>query len=413
MAMWPKIRTFAAVKRLIYMVLMLTGLVLQAREPLRVSLLTADAGAEVYQLEGHTALRLLREGEYDMVVNWGIFDFNSPNFLYRFVKGETDYVVAAYPYELFLEEYRREGRSVTEQELSLDSMTAERMEELVRRNLEPQNRTYRYNYVADNCATRPLAMIEEAIGDSLRLQPLREPFEYGETGIREEPGDAMTFREEMTRYHNSYPWYQFGIDLALGTGIDRPITQRQRTFSPLFLRQQMATATDGQGVHIIKATRQVLPAAAEGVCLAATPWWLTPMAVGWYLLIICVVVGLVNIASGRIGIVGKVLDTVLYGTYFLGGCLLTFLVFVSVHPATSPNWLLLWVNPLCLLPAVGGWIKRARRVVYWYQICNFVALLVFLLGHKHLGQAVNAALPLFLLSDMVRSFTAIYVNRKD
>ena len=30
----------------------------------------------------------------DSVWNFGIFDFREPNFVYRFVKGETDYMVA-------------------------------------------------------------------------------------------------------------------------------------------------------------------------------------------------------------------------------------------------------------------------------------------------------------------------------
>ncbi len=54
--------------------------------PLRVSLLTCAPGREIYQLEGHTALRLVREAGngregYDNVVNWGVFDFAAPNFV--------------------------------------------------------------------------------------------------------------------------------------------------------------------------------------------------------------------------------------------------------------------------------------------------------------------------------------------
>ena len=65
-----------------------------------VSLITCAPGKEIYQLEGHSALRIKRPGSYDVAVNWGVFDFNAPNFVYRFVKGETDYIGVSYPFSL-------------------------------------------------------------------------------------------------------------------------------------------------------------------------------------------------------------------------------------------------------------------------------------------------------------------------
>ena len=90
----------------------------------QVSLITCSPGRDIYELCGHTALRV-RSGDMDMAVNYGIFDFNAPNFVYRFVKGETDYMVAAYPFEHFMEGYQRQGRSVTEQPLNLTSRQAD------------------------------------------------------------------------------------------------------------------------------------------------------------------------------------------------------------------------------------------------------------------------------------------------
>ncbi|MDE6628629.1 MAG: DUF4105 domain-containing protein, partial [Muribaculaceae bacterium] len=177
--------------------------------PLIVSIGTAAPGSEIYQLEGHSAIRLQRPGRYDLAVNWGVFDFKAPNFVGRFVKGETDYMVAAYPFRYFIEEYAREGRRLTEQRLLLDSAQAARVEELIEVNLRPGNATYRYNYVKDNCATRPIGIVEEAIGAPVRIDSA-----YAAAVEARHPG--ATFRSEMSRYHSAYPWYQFGIDLALG-----------------------------------------------------------------------------------------------------------------------------------------------------------------------------------------------------
>ena len=59
---------------------------------LRISLLTCGPGKDIYQLEGHAALRITKtettneKGEvvapaYDAVVNWGVFDCSRPNFV--------------------------------------------------------------------------------------------------------------------------------------------------------------------------------------------------------------------------------------------------------------------------------------------------------------------------------------------
>ena len=230
-----------ALKRMAIMIAaMLLSLAASAQLPPatpRISLLTAHAGAEIYQLEGHTALRIVHPDRGDYVVNWGLFDFAAPNFVYRFVKGETDYLAGASSTDRFLEIYRREGRKVVEQTLDLTPEEALRVVELTDLNLRPENRVYRYNYVLDNCATRPLAVIEKAIGDSLR---------FSFDGLRREP----SFREAMRSYHRDYPWYQFGIDLALGSGIDRPISLREEAFAPVKLELMLEQATRPDGRRI-------------------------------------------------------------------------------------------------------------------------------------------------------------------
>lgn len=362
----------------------------------RFSLVTCAPGREIYQLEGHTALRARHSGGVDLAINWGVFDFQAPNFVYRFVKGETDYMAAAYPFYIFLEEYRKEGRHVVEQELNLSPQQSEKLIQLVEENLQTEKRTYRYNYVKDNCATRPLALIERAAAPVILAVG--------------EDTQQTTFRSEMTDYHSAYPWYQFGIDLALGADLDYPITERERTFAPIRLQEALGNAKfrypDGKEAPVVKSTNVLVEGDPSGVADAPTPWPLTPMAVGIYLLVLTVAFSLSDIIRHKLS---RWLDTLIFGAQFLAGCLLTFLIFISVHEATSPNWLYLWLNPLCIIGAAGVWIKRWKRVVYWYQICNFAALTVLLSAHHFLGQAFNAAFPIYILCALIRSATDVYV----
>ena len=61
-------------------------------DSIRLSLLTCAPGEEIYSLFGHTAIRYEDPANgIDAVFNYGLFSFNTPNFILRFSLGETDY----------------------------------------------------------------------------------------------------------------------------------------------------------------------------------------------------------------------------------------------------------------------------------------------------------------------------------
>ncbi len=362
-----------------------------------VSLLTCEPGNEIYELEGHSGLRLRHSsGSPDMVVNWGIFDFASPGFVYRFTKGETDYMAGAAPTELFLGQYNLEGRAVTEQVLALTPEESDRVYELVAVNLLPENRVYRYNYVGDNCATRPLAIIEQALGDTLTLGAPEEALAGG-----------RSFREAMRYYHRNYAWYQMGIDLALGSAIDRPEPQRAMSFSPVALSRMISTARRPDGKPLVEETTVIGPwnsLLPEG----PTPLDLHPLT--WAIGILVLTIGLTVYGLVRRRLC-RAFDAVLYSVFGLAGCVIAFLVFISVHEAASPNWLLLWLNPLCLLVPALIWSKKGRYLLMWWQFINFVALMGLCVVWIGGIQAYNGAFIPLVISDMIRSLYFIYYIR--
>ncbi len=375
--------------------------------PITVSLLTCSPGAEVYELEGHSALRLQYvsadpAGAVDVAVNWGVFDFATPGFVYRFIKGETDYSIGIAPTPLFLYQYIAAGRRVTEQTLSLTPSQAAAVIDLVEENMQPENRIYRYNYVLDNCATRPLAVIERVIGDTLQLP-------YGCDDLGSDP----TFRNEMRHFHADYPWYQFGIDLCLGSGVDRTITRRETMFAPTVLQQLVAgaviPASHGKPARPLVASTQTLVEGAPGSLSQPTPWILTPMAAMLALLIITCAVTYRDIRSRH---QSRWFDAILFGIYGVLGCIIAFLIFISVHEATSPNWLFLWLNPLCLLVPVLIWAARARRFLKIYltaAVTATVALgLLFIAG----VQSLNPAFLPMMLAGIIRSLFIILSREK-
>lgn len=372
------------------------------RDDVTISLLTARAGADIYQLEGHTALRIQTPERGDYVVNWGVFDFDAPNFVYRFVKGETDYMAGAASTYRFLAMYQREGRAVVEQTLDLTPDEKARIIDLTDRNLLPANRVYRYNYVLDNCATRPLAIIEQAIGDTLTL------------GDPELPEVATsTFRNAMRHYHVNYPWYQFGIDLALGSGIDRPISRREVSFAPEALETMLAGAKRADGSPIVSDTGVMTGVIGESPVLPPTSWWLTPMFWAVVTLIIAAAVSMSQLRMGRMTFFSRLFDTLFYFLMGIDGCVTVFLVFISVHEATSPNWLLLWLNPLCFVPVVAVWAKRLEKLLVSYQILNFALLIALLVIFACGVQSPNPAFIPLIAADGVRALSCIITKRRN
>lgn len=381
-------------RRIFLILLALTAVI--ARAELTVSLLTIDPGPEIYQLEGHTELRFVDPDRgLDSTVSWGVFDFDSDGFVYRFVKGETDYLAASYPFGHFLAANGMSGRRVTEQTLNLTPNEAERLLELVADNLRPENRVYRYNYVKDNCATRPLTLIEQAADNRLAIQGYS--------------ADGATWRSEMTRYHANYPWYQFGIDLALGSGIDQPLDARQMCYAPANLHDYISHALKADGTPLVAAEATLLEGDSDGKPMPPTPWYLTPLFVSWLLLIAVALSAWHDIRQHR---PSRLVYTGLYGIAFVASLLLTYLIFVSTHEATTPNWIYLWLNPLTIIGAISTWLKKHNRVVYCYQIVNFVALtalvIIGLTGVQHL----NPAFYLLIACYMITSVEYLYICRK-
>ena len=366
----------------------------------RISLITCHAGKDVYELCGHTAIRIQYNGSDD-VVNYGLFDFDSPNFVYRFVKGETDYHVGAYPFSYFMRDYCRDNRRVVEQQLNITPQQAWKIVELLSINLRPENRVYRYNYVKNNCATLPIGIIEKAIGDTIVFSSPTIP-----------NSQEWTFRDEMRYFHRNYPWYQFGIDLALGVGLDYKLPIREKMFTPEVLEQMMhgATITDsiGNEVPIVAKTLILNNGTPNGAQLAPTPWYLTPMAACSLIFVIILTFTIRDIRRKK---VTRWVDSVIFTLFGVMGCLLTFLIFISIHEATSPNYLYVWLNPLCFIAAIGIWLKKCKSILICYHFINFVTLLALIVAWYWLGQSANIAFIPLIICSIMRSFNYYYINK--
>ena len=335
-------------------------------DSLRVSLLTCGPGQEVYNLFGHSAIRVKNEATgVDYVFNYGIFSFNTPNFVLRFCLGQTDYQLGVQYYDDFVWNYQMQGRFVHEQVLNLTEQEKLQLVAALEENYLPENRIYRYNYFYDNCATRPRDIVERAINGEVRY-----------TEDMDTPQKALTYRGLVHEYTAKQPWSRFGIDLLLGSEADKPISRRASMFVPFYLEEYFHTAqkADLQGRNSGLIAKELeITAQDESDWPSPTP--LTPMRVFLLLFILVAALTAWGIKQGR-SLWG--LDLLVFAIAGIAGCIIAFMVLFSEHPAVSPNYLLLLLHPLHLifLYHIVKRVKKLQRSVYLGA--NMVVILLFL-----------------------------------
>ncbi|MCM1319566.1 MAG: DUF4105 domain-containing protein [Muribaculaceae bacterium] len=365
----------------------------EAPDSLTVGFVTCYPGPEIFELYGHEAVRISGrvQGEpVDVIFNYGLFDFDSPNFVGRFVKGETDYMTGAEPTSLFLMPYRERGSRVVERVLPLSQAEALRMYYALANDVLPANSTYRYKYFTANCATKPIDHLNRITNG--RYLPTKEV-------------DNLTYRKLLEEYNVGYPWYQLGIDLVLGSMLDAPITYAQATFVPMELdKHYFGNMPERELVH----------GEGDGNSRGApTPWFLTPLCVFWTIFAISLFLLLKTLYRRHIAEVQpteilkrqgtniKVATTLWTLLQGLAGCLVWFLCFLSEHEGTSPNWNILWLTPIWLLIPILIWIKGCAKVTRTLCLADALLTTLTLCLWPLLPQSLNPAMVPMMLTTAI------------
>ena len=369
----------------LWMLLAWLGITARAQDSAKCSLLTCSAGEEIYSLFGHTALRYEDPARgIDVVFNYGMFSFGVPHFALRFALGETDYQLGVTEFSRFAAEYQWDERDVWQQTLNLTSREKQRLWEALTENYRPENRTYRYNFFYDNCATRPRDRIEACVDGRV---------EYA--AAQDSTGTVCTWRDLLHRYTEGHPWARFGIDLCIGSRADKPASYREQMFVPFYLQQYLRGACivseQGDRRPLVGEEVKVVDAAHTAQEESLLP---SPMQAALLLWAGVTVLSIYGVRSRKSL---WALDGLLFGTAGVAGCILTFLAACSQHPAVSPNWLLLVLHPLHLfcLPCVLIRVKKKR--LSRYMAANGVVLTLFIVLLAPIPQFIPpAVLPLTL-----------------
>lgn len=352
---------------------------------------------ELYSAFGHTAVRVKDPANgLDIIFNYGVFNFNQPNFYLNFAKGNLLYQLAVYDYDRFLYNYKVEKRSVILQELNFNFLQKQAYFNFLETNAQPQNKEYYYDYFFDNCATRPRdAMLQAMLSINQTI--------IWDTAYTKKP---VSIRDLCEQYLYYQPWGDLGIDLCLGLPMDKQATALEYTFLPEYMKKAAAGAvlvSDSGVKPLVKQTQQI----NEETFTAKRTFFTPQMAFG-LLLILGVILSFLEY---RFRVSTLWFDKMLFAVVGLVGWLLLILWLATDHAAAARNMNLLWAIPL-YFPFILFLKKKVGGFSLFIMRFSFLAQLIALAGWYFWPQDLHPGmLPLCALL-MWRSFWRVYMANK-
>ena len=300
-----------------------------SKAALQISILTCAPGEDVYTAWGHTAIRIIDSSKQtDIVYNFGTFDFDTPNFLLEFIKGNLNYFLSADNFQNFIFEYQYYGRSIKEQVLILTDAEKINWQNALLKNLEGNNRYYLYNFIIDNCTTR--------VKDGF--------YQFANTQVP--PSNIKSFRTHVVEapYQQGIPWIGLGIDVLLGAVSDQAPTALQAGFLPdLFFEKLAAKAKHIESTQNYDFTKTVPVQPTDPV---------------YYIIGLIMVYLFVGKWNARWTVIAaKMIDVSLLFIFGLGGFLLLYMSVFSKHTACHNNFNIAWFHPLYWIALVCYFIN--------------------------------------------------------
>ena len=302
------------------------------------SVITCDTGNESYSLFGHTAIRIKDiENNLDVVYNYGAFDFDTPNFVVKFTKGDLQYFAVAHSFTDFMNEYTYEQRSVYEQELIIPLAFKQRLFDNLNTALASEERYYTYKFIDKNCTSMVVDMLNKTLGSNV---------------IVKKTNTDKTYRTILYPYFENSFYEKLGTSIIFGKKVDKLGTQ---IFLPLELQKSLK-GIQFENHPICKENKILLDYTKK----TASPWW-DSIYTFVFLLVFIIVLN------------KKSIDLLYLVTMGLLGVFFSFVGFYSFHQELSYNYNVLLFNPTLLLLLYFQYIKNKKWII---NLCLFNIILI-------------------------------------
>jgi hypothetical protein len=247
------------------------------------------------------------------------------------------------------------------QELELPPRAREELQRFLQWNAEPEHRFYHYDYYRDNCSTRVRDAIDRVLNGALREQTAALP-------------SGTTYRFHTQRLTANDPLVFTGLLLALGEGVDRPISEWEEMFLPLKMREHVRHVTvpgpNGTRLPLVRSERTLFESSAPPPPESPPSW------IPWYLALGAAIGAAAYLLAGHVrrSVAARFGFLVVVGGWGtvagLAGLVLAGLWGLTDHAMAYCNENLLQVNPLALLllPAAFSAVRGQTRSAWWVAV---------------------------------------------
>jgi len=324
----------------------------------KISILTCSAGPQLHEIFGHSAIRISDEqNNIDWVFGWGTFDFDTPNFYTKFVKGSLLYTISLTNYRTFIYRYKYYKRSVYEQTLALDSLSKQQIVSAVLENYKPENRYYKYDFQLDNCATRIRDIIENNCSSKLEYHF---------------PDQEKSFRDILRESLKPFPWTDWGINTVLGKNLDDRASTKEYMYIPGYLMHVFDSATINK-VKLVKNKETVYQAP---ITIFKTNWYLRPEFI---LSLLALLIFIYSAYCIKKNIIRRWPDYILFSILGILGLLIAFLCSYSDYHSMPWNYNLLIFLPTHIFALLFLHKKESNYLKKYFLISTIIGLIVLCL----------------------------------
>jgi hypothetical protein len=349
---------------------------------------------QVYTAFGHSAFRVNDPANnLDAAYNYGVFNFDRPNFYLNFAKGNNYYMLGVSDYKRFEYAYIYFDRYIHEQKLNLTQKQKQRLFDYLEWNAKPENAEYLYDYFYDNCATKIPAVMQKVFGDTVRFDTSHIKTNY-------------SIRELTDLYLTHQPWGDLGIDICLGLPMDKKATPYEYMLLPDYVEAGFNHAS-------IKSNGVDEPLVKESKVLYESQHNTPPNTLVHPLLvfgIVFVIVGFISYRDMKRRKITQWLDIFLFTIVGFVGLLLFVLWVATSHEAAARNLNLLWALPTHVI-AIFAMLRNSKWLMNYFLVTAIISL-VLLGTWPFLPQKLHYALIPLVMALGLRAFTQ-YIIRKE
>tara|TARA_R110002050_G_scaffold74772_4_gene160172 strand:- start:78229 stop:79407 length:1179 start_codon:yes stop_codon:yes gene_type:complete len=337
-----------------------------------ISVLTIGPGNSLNDAFGHSAFRIKdSKNKLDDVYGYGEFDFNAPNFYLKFAQGKLNYSIGKGDFYRFYQVYAYYNRSIKSQVLNLSQTQKQKLYNFLLNNYKPENRNYLYEFFFDNCATKIKDVTKVAVNNTIEF---KLPKNYKE----------KTFRSLIYENVNRNSWGSLGIDVALGSVIDKKATPEEQMFLPENIYQFFKVATiNNESTSLVKENKTLY---TQKETIKTNSFLTSPLfifgIIGFFIIFI-------TYKDYKNNKQSKWLDITLFIITGLIGILILLLWFATDHTGTHQNYNLLWACAVNIL-VIGQLFKKKTSDWFTKYLKLLVILLCLLTLHWIIGVQVFA-----------------------